>query len=157
MGTFSSENLDVSKFVESMADTISRDISNRIAPIIIATITGGILLLIPGGALIDALGIFASGIKSMNSITDDSKLLNKQNSIKAQSKNEIRQQRSTISRSLRKVGENLNENCYCGLWKEMTSKKKIMEDKFTKLVTFSNNLKQYHSEIEQLCLEINKL
>lgn len=154
----SSDEFSVSNFVDTMAEAISKEILERFLPVMITVITGGILLLIPGGALVElAVTTLTSGVAAFGSISNDDKLIAKQDNIKMQSRNEIRQQKSVIAQNFKNIGKQLNEKCHSGLLSEIDRKMGITEKEREKLVKLSRVLENYRTEVKELIQEVKDL
>ena len=104
---------DLNAFIAGLSDVMSKDMAQRLLPIIISAITGGILMIIPGGLIIEAfLTTIVAGVTSMFNIPKDNKLIQKKETIKQQAKSQIRQQRAHITNSFIQCAEEVNSEFY---------------------------------------------
>ena len=111
--SFSMAEDDLSGFIEDMVKIMGNDMGARIAPAIIAAIAGGIMLIIPGGAVFEALAtVVASGISATKGITKDDKLRSRITGVKNTAKVQIKQQRASIVNELKEAGGSVNKEMY---------------------------------------------
>lgn len=111
--SFSMAEDDLFGFIEDMVKIMGNDMGARIAPAIIAAIAGGIMLIIPGGAVFEALAtVVASGISATKGITKDDKLRSRITGVKNTAKVQIKQQRASIVNELKEAGGSVNKEMY---------------------------------------------
>ena len=97
------------EFVERMCKNISEDIVARLVPSVLSLITHGLLLLIPGLNIIEAISAVISGFNNAKKALNDSKLRAKQEGVKAHSRLQCKQQTLEISKVLKDFGEDFNK------------------------------------------------
>lgn len=148
--SFAMQEDDLSGFIEDMVKIMGQDMGERIAPTLIAAIAGGIMLIVPGGAILEALGtIVISGIAATKGITKDDKLRSKITGIKNTAKFQIKQQRATVVNNLSEAGKKVNEEMYLQIEEELNKRSnantknkaqlKDLETMIKNLISFVND------------------
>lgn len=156
--TFSMKEDSLSGFIEDMTGIMSKDMAERITPTIVATIAGGIMMLIPGGLVFEALvTLVLAGISSASKFTKDDKLRSKINGIKSTAKVQIRQQRATLVTSFSEAGKNVNNEFFKRISEELDSRSQANEQKKAQLRQLEENIKDMIRFIEEQSEELAKI
>jgi len=134
---------------------MSKDMGQRVLPVIIATVTGGLLMLIPGGLVVEAfLATIAAGVTSMFNIPKDNKLANKKESIKLQAKSQIRQQRAHITNSFIECVEDINTGYYESINAKISGRDEKNKERIEKICRLDQKLQDIlefiHAEKNEL-------
>lgn len=103
---------NIEGFINSMVNVMAADIRNKLLPIIISVIAGGILMAIPGGIIAEALcTVVLSGGFALRNFSKDDQLVQKQENAKIQSRCAMRQQKIVVKSNLYNIGNEFNEQC----------------------------------------------
>lgn len=155
---FTMEEDDLSSFIDAMAKIMADDMKTRITPTLIATIAGGIMMLIPGGIIFDVLAtVVCGGIGALNGLTKDDKLRSKINGMKLSSKVQIRQQKSTIKTRLAEAGKNINDNFYSKIKEKLNVRKALNEERDANLRELKNEINDILSFITEQTEELSRI
>ena len=156
--TFQMDEDELSGFIEDMVKLMADDMGRRVTPTIIAAIAGGIMLLIPGGAILEALGtVVVGGIAATTGITKDDKLRSKITGIKNTSKVQIKQQRSTVVNNLNEAGKNVNDEMYTKIVRELDKRSDMNTQKKAQLKDLEAKIKNMISFINEQTEELSRI
>lgn len=135
---------DLSGFIDSMVTVMGKDMANRIAPTVIAAIGAGIMLLIPGGAIFEALcGVVVGGIGMVRGLPKDEKLRSKITGIKNASRVQIKQQRATIVLNMSEVGKEVNASFYEKINDELDKRSNSNKARINQLSRLESDVKSF--------------
>lgn len=151
-GKFNISEDSFSGFVNDMVKIMSKDMASRIMPTLLAVIGGGIMMLIPGGLVFDALvTVVAGGIGAAFNFSKDEKLQSKIKNIQRTSKNQIRQQRFVIINNLNEAGKSVNDAFYKKIEEELNKRRSSNEQRKVQLTSLENEVKSLLSFIAEQC------
>jgi hypothetical protein len=146
----SSERIDVKKEIDIDNDIISgiitqsiRAAMESIGNVLMLVITGIVLYLIPGGAIVDAIAISFFGGTTLNKDT----LSKKKENIKARGRLSIKMQRHAIGNDVHAIGKNINNDVYKKIQEKILDQKSEADQSKARC---QNTLKKVKELIDQI-------
>lgn len=132
-GPLGVDDLSITDFVSSISDLMSNDVVSKIIPAIATLLTQIILLIIPGGELVDTLHALGASFKNSSGLTNTDKLQAQTQLVVNQARVLIKQQKYPIVRKLKDAGESIDAHYFEKIDAEVQRRKNIANERKVKI------------------------
>ena len=155
---FSLADDSLSGFIGDMANTISKDLSEKMMAPMIALLSGTIMMLIPGSLILEAFStLVASGISSIKNFSNDEKLISKKDNVKSSARSQILQQKCTIESKLSEEGYKVNASFYNNIEEKLNSRLNANQERIQRLQKLESDIKEILQIISDSQKELSQI
>lgn len=156
-GTLDDNILDIGNFAENIAANLQQNMLSKLIPLLVQTVTGIVLLCIPGLNLLDSVYMIFAGFGGAKGLAQNDQLQQRAKAVILQSNAQIRMQKYTISEALKKNGKDITEQYYTGILNELKAHGEELNGQLEKYTDLMNSIEVFCGVLDAQNAEIEKL